>query len=79
MSHSQDVNYSMELEDTSVQVEEVNENIPHPQESNHASSILQEAMDISFNQVGNTYNTRYQYQTFSFDDMEEFSSNLLFS
>ena len=78
MSHIQDVNYSMELEDTSVQVGEVNENIPHPQESNHASSILQEAMEISVNEVENTYNAQNQnyHYTFSFEDMEEVSASM---
>ena len=81
MSYSQDVNYSMELEDTSVQVEKVNENITHPHESDYASSILQEAMEESVNKVENTYNAKYQnyHYTFSFEDMEEVSANLLFS
>ena len=81
MSYSQDVNYSMELEDTSVQVEKVNENIPHPHESDYASSILQEAMEESVDEVENTYNAKYQnyHYTFSFEDMEEVSANLLFS
>ena len=80
-AHSHDVNHAMELDDTSVIVEEVNRNIPQPQESNYVSSILQEAMDISFNEMENTHNTQDQtyHYTFSFDDMEEVSSNLLFS
>ena len=71
----------MVLKNTSVKVEEVNRNIPHPQESKIVSSILQEAMDISFNEMENTHNTQDQnyHYTFSFDDMEEVSSNLLFS
>ena len=56
------------------------ENITNPQESNYVSSILQEAMDISINEVENTSNTQAKnyHHTFSFHDMEEVSSNLLF-
>ena len=78
-SYSQDINYSMEFEDNRVNVEEVNENIPNPQESNHVSSILQDEIDRYFNEVENTYNTQdqnYHYPSFSFDEMEEVSSNL---
>ena len=79
-AHSHDVNHSMKLEDTSVKVEEVNRNITHPQESNYVSSILKDAMDISINELENNYNNQDQnyYHTFSFDDMEDVSSNLLF-
>ena len=79
-AHSHDGNHSMKLEDTSVKVEEVNRNITHPQESNYVSSILKDAMDISINELENNYNNKDQnyYHTFSFDDMEDVSSNLLF-